>query len=110
MMYMDDAIRATLALMDAPAAAVRERHAYNLAGVSFTPAQIAAAIRAQRPGFAIDYAPDFRQAIADSWPRSIDDSAARQDWGWQPQFDLTAMTRDMLDHLGRTLVPASAGA
>lgn len=110
MMYMPDAIRATLALMDAPAEAIRERHAYNLAGVSFTPAQIAAAIRARRPSFSIDYAPDFRQAIADSWPRSIDDSAARQDWGWQPQFDLTAMTADMLENLGRTLAPAGASA
>ncbi|MBN8487143.1 MAG: NAD-dependent epimerase/dehydratase family protein [Burkholderiales bacterium] len=99
MMYMPDAIRATLALMDAPADALRERHGYNLAGVSFTPAELAAEIARQRPGFTIAYAPDFRQAIADSWPRSIDDSAARADWGWQPQFDLAAMTADMLANL-----------
>ncbi|MBQ0958696.1 NAD-dependent epimerase/dehydratase family protein [Ideonella sp. 4Y11] len=99
MMYMPDAIRATLALMDAPADALRERHGYNLAGVSFTPAELAAEIARQHPGFTIDYAPDFRQAIADSWPRSIDDSAARADWGWQPQVDLAAMTADMLANL-----------
>lgn len=99
MMYMPDAIRATLALMDAPADALRERHGYNLAGVSFTPAELAAEIARQLPGFSIDYAPDFRQAIADSWPRSIDDSAARADWGWRPEYDLTAMTADMLANL-----------
>jgi nucleoside-diphosphate-sugar epimerase len=99
MMYMPDAIRATLALMDAPAESLRERHGYNLAGLSFTPAELAAEIARQRPGFTIDYAPDFRQAIADSWPRSIDDSAARADWGWTPEVDLPAMCADMLQHL-----------
>ena len=103
MMYMPDAIRATLQLMDAPAERLAIRHSYNLAGIRFTPAEIAQAIQAQRPGFQIDYAPDFRQAIADSWPRSIDDTAARSDWGWQPEFDLAAMTRDMLLNLGRSL-------
>lgn len=105
MMYMPDAIRATLALMDAPAEAIRERHSYNLAGVSFTPAEIAAVIAAERPGFEISYAPDFRQAIADSWPRSIDDAAARADWGWRPEYDLLAMSRDMLAHLTPLLTP-----
>lgn len=105
MMYMPDAIRATLALMDAPAEAIRERHSYNLAGVSFTPAEIAAVIAAERPGFEISYAPDFRQAIADSWPRTIDDAAARADWGWQPEYDLLAMSRDMLAHLTPLLTP-----
>jgi len=99
MMYMPDAIRATLELMDAPANAVRERQSYNLAGISFTPADIARAIRRQLPGFAIDYAPDFRQAIADSWPRSIDDSAAQHDWHWQAQYDLDGMVADMLVNL-----------
>lgn len=99
MMYMDDAIRATLELMDAPADAIKERTSYNLAGISFTPAQIAEAIAAELPGFQIDYAPDFRQAIADSWPRSIDDSAAQRDWRWAQRFDLTAMVRDMLTQL-----------
>jgi nucleoside-diphosphate-sugar epimerase len=96
MMYMDDAIRATLSLMDAPAEQVKDRHGYNLAGVSFTPAEMAAAIARELPGFEIDYAPDFRQAIADSWPRSIDDKAAQADWGWRPEFDLQAMGREML--------------
>ena len=99
MMYMPDAIRATLELMDAPAQCVQQRHSYNLAGISFTPSQIAAAIGRQMPGFGFDCEPDFRQAIADSWPRSIDDSAARADWGWQAQYDLDAMVCDMLANL-----------
>jgi nucleoside-diphosphate-sugar epimerase len=99
MMYMPDAIRATLELMDAPAASVRERRSYNLAGVSFTPLQIAAAIARRVPGFTLQCVPDFRQAIADGWPRSIDDSAARADWGWRPQYDLDAMVADMLANL-----------
>ncbi|MDZ7813664.1 MAG: NAD-dependent epimerase/dehydratase family protein [Ideonella sp.] len=99
MMYMDDAIRATLELMDAPADAIKERTSYNLAGISFTPAQIAQAIAAELPDFQIDYAPDFRQAIADSWPRSIDDSAAQRDWRWAQRFDLRSMVRVMLAQL-----------
>lgn len=103
MMYMPDAIRATLELMDAPQDSVKERGSYNLAAVSFTPEEIAAAIRKRIPGFAISYAPDFRQAIADSWPRSIDDRAAQTDWGWRAQFDLDAIVADMLENLGPTL-------
>lgn len=99
MMYMPDAIRATLELMSAPADAVKIRSSYNLAGISFTPAQIAAEIARHVPGFVVDYAPDFRQAIADSWPDSIDDSRAHQDWGWQARYDLSSMTTDMLKHL-----------
>ena len=99
MMYMPDAIRATLQLMDAPAAQVKERGSYNLAGISFTPLAIAAAIRKRLPAFTMDCEPDFRQAIAESWPRSIDDSAAQRDWGWQPRYDLQAMADDMLAHL-----------
>ncbi|MEY3445956.1 MAG: hypothetical protein RIR45_711 [Pseudomonadota bacterium] len=105
MMYMPDAIRATLELMDAPADSVRERHAYNLAGISFTPVQIAQAIARLVPGFSLRCEPDFRQAIADSWPRSIDDQSAQADWGWKPEFDLDAMVRDMLDNLRPLLLP-----
>ncbi len=105
MMYMPDAIRATLELMEAPAASVRERQSYNLAGISFTPVQMAAAIARQLPGFGLQCEPDFRQAIADSWPRSIDDSAARADWGWRPHYDLDAMVADMLANLRQMLAP-----
>jgi nucleoside-diphosphate-sugar epimerase len=99
MMYMPDAIRATLQLMEAPAASVRERGSYNLAGTSFTPLEIAAAIRRRLPAFTMDSVPDFRQPIAASWPRSIDDSVAQRDWGWRPRYDLQAMVDDMLANL-----------
>lgn len=99
MMYMPDAIRATLELMEAPGHLVRERASYNLAGLSFTPLQIGAAIARHIPGFSLTCEPDFRQAIADSWPCSIDDQVARADWGWRPAYDLDAMVRDMLDNL-----------
>ena len=99
MMYMPDALRATIELMEAPAERIRERGSYNLAGISFTPAEIAAAITRRVPGFAISYAPDFREAIAQSWPKSIDDQAARDDWGWKPHYDLGAMVDDMLANL-----------
>jgi nucleoside-diphosphate-sugar epimerase len=92
-------MRATLELMDAPAHCIAERHSYNLAALSFTPAQLAAAIARRIPGFTVDYAPDYRQAIAHSWPQSIDDSVARTDWGWAPRFNLDAMVADMLAHL-----------
>lgn len=105
MMYIDDCIRATLELMEAPAASIRVRTSYNLAAMSFTPAEQAASIQAQLPGFSISYEPDFRQAIADSWTESIDDSQARADWGWAHRFDLPAMTKDMLLHL-QAQVPA----
>ena len=104
MMYMPDAIRATLELMEAPPEQVRERGSYNLAGISFTPVQIAAAIERHVPGFELLCVPDFRQAIADGWPRSIDDQAARSDWGWQPRYDLDAMVQDMLVNLRSVLV------
>lgn len=99
MMYMDDAIRATIELMEAPAEQIKQRTSYNLAGISFTPATLAAAIAQRVPGFEIAYAPDFRQAIAESWPGSIDDSAAQADWGWRPRFDLDTMVDAMLHHL-----------
>src|SRR5262249_17859286 len=99
MMYMPDALRATIELMEAPAGQIKQRGSYNLAGVSFTPAEIAAEIKKHIPGFQIDYAPDFRQAIAASWPQRIDDSAARADWGWKLDYDLAAMSQDMLTQL-----------
>jgi nucleoside-diphosphate-sugar epimerase len=100
MMYMDDAINATIQLMDAPKEKVKIRSSYNLAGVSFTPAQLAAEIKKHLPGFEITYADnDPRQAIADSWPKSIDDSYAQKDWGWKPQYDLPDMVTDMLKNL-----------
>jgi len=99
MMYMPDAIRATIELMEAPAARIRERGSYNLAGVSFTPQEIADEIAKHVGGFALRCEPDFRQAIADSWPQVIDDAQARADWGWARQFDLPAMVDDMLRNL-----------
>ncbi|KIA95991.1 NAD-dependent epimerase [Pedobacter kyungheensis] len=99
MMFMEDAIHATLQLMDAPAENVHIRTAYNLGALSFTPQELAAEIKSQVPEFVVNYAPDFRQAIADSWPSSIDDSAARKDWGWKPAYDLKAMTTEMLENL-----------
>jgi nucleoside-diphosphate-sugar epimerase len=99
MMFMDDAIRATIELMEAPAEQIKIRSAYNLAGCSFTPAELAREIQALQPAFQIDYAPDFRQAIADSWPNSIDDSAAQKDWGWKAQFDTKAMVKVMLENV-----------
>ena len=100
MMYMDDAIRATLELMDAPAYQLSIRSSYNLAGISFTPEQLSAEIKKHLPGFEITYADnDPRQAIADSWPRSIDDTKAHEDWGWKIKYDLAAMTADMLENL-----------
>ncbi len=99
MMYMPDAIRATLELMEAPASCIGERGSYNVAAMSFTPRQIAAAIRRLQPGFEVRYAPDYRQAIAHAWPDSIDDSVARADWGWRPEYGLDAMVADMLAQL-----------
>lgn len=100
MMYMPDAVKATLNLMDAPSENIRVRTSYNLAAFSFTPAQLADAIRKYVPGFKVDYAPDFRQEIAMSWPDSLDDSAAKADWGWEPDYDLDHMVAHMLRELG----------
>lgn len=99
MMYMPDAIRATLELMEAPADKIKVRTSYNLAGMSFAPAEVAAEIQKLIPDFSVRYKPDFRQQIADTWPNSIDDSAARNDWGWKPEYDLAGMTADMVRHL-----------
>jgi nucleoside-diphosphate-sugar epimerase len=99
MMYMPDAIRATVELMEAPADRITIRTAYNISGMSFSPREIAAQIKKQIPEFEISYRPDYRQTIAESWPASIDDSVARSDWGWKPDFDLEKMSKDMLNNL-----------
>src|SRR6478609_2996356 len=101
MMYMDDALKATIGIMQAPAEKVKIRSAYNLSAISFTPKEIAESIKKHIPEFTIDYAPDFRQAIADSWPASIDDSHARADWGWENDFDMEKMTTVMLENLAK---------
>ena len=99
MMFMDDAIKATIQLMDAPASRLRIRSAYNLGGISFTPEEIASSIKNHLPAFEMTYEPDFRQAIADSWPNSIDDSYAQADWEWKLGFDLERMTEVMLKNI-----------
>jgi len=102
MMYMDDAIRATISLMDAPAEQISIRSSYNLAGISFTPEILSAEIKKHIPEFEINYADnDPRQAIADSWPKSIDDSQAQQDWGWKLEFGIEKMTEEMLANLSK---------
>lgn len=104
MLYMEDAIRGTLELMEAPAAKLRIRSSYNLTGISFTPEQLASEIKKRLPSFSLSYlANDPRQAIADSWPSSINDDYAQQDWGWKPQFDLENLTEEMLSNLKQNL-------
>lgn len=97
MMYMDDAIKATIDLMHAPGAALSVRSSYNVSGISFSPAELAKAIQARLPDVRIDYAPDYRQQIADSWPASIDDQVARRDWNWQPLYNLARLVDAMLE-------------
>lgn len=99
MMFIDDAIRATLAIMEAPKEKIKTRSSYNLSGLSFNPSEIAASIRKKIPDFEIEYTPDFRQKIADSWPQSIDDSDAQNDWGWENKTTLDQMTSIMLENL-----------
>ena len=99
MMYTDDAIRATVEIMQAKSEDVKIRSSYNLSGISFTPEEIAAEIKKHSPNFTISYKPDFRQKIADSWPASIDDSSARADWGWKHQFEIDSLTEVMLENL-----------
>jgi nucleoside-diphosphate-sugar epimerase len=100
MMYMPDAIRATIELMEADAQKISIRTSYNISAMSFAPKDIAAELKKYIPDFTIHYAPDYRQKIADSWPQSIDDSIARNDWGWHHEYDLPKMTKDMLENLG----------
>ena len=101
MMYMPDAIKATIDLMEADLAQLKHHADFNLAAMSFSAGELAAEIKKHIPEFEVEYEPDFRQAIADTWPRSIDDSTAREEWGWQPSYDLSAMTVDMLEKLGK---------
>jgi nucleoside-diphosphate-sugar epimerase len=103
MMYMPDCINAALTLMEADPSKIRCRTSYNVAAVSFSPAELAAEIKKYIPDFVCEYKPDFRQQIADSWPVSIDDTAAREDWGWSPKYDLASIVKDMIEKLTRRL-------
>lgn len=103
MMYMDDAIRGTIELMEAPAEQIKSRMAYNFSAMSFSPQELAAVIKAKMPEFEISYAPDFRQQIANGWPQSIDDTDARNHWGWKHAYDVERMATDMLHNLKRKL-------
>lgn len=103
MMYMDDAIRATIELMQADPEKLSIRTSYNLHALSFTPSELAQEIQKHKPDFTISYKPDFRQEIADSWPASIDDQIAQKDWNWKPEFDLSKMTSTMLDNLTKKM-------
>lgn len=100
MMYMPDAVKAVTDIMEAPSENIGLRTAYNITGMSFTPEVIAAEIRKHIPEFTITYAPDYRDGIAKSWPSSLDDRHARRDWGWAPEYDLSDMVADMLEHIG----------
>jgi nucleoside-diphosphate-sugar epimerase len=104
MMFMDDAIRATIELMNAPSESIKIRSAYNLGGISFTPKQLGEAITKVIPDFQISYAPDFRQEIADSWPNSIDDSEAKKDWNWKHQYDIEGLVNIMLANVDINLL------
>lgn len=103
MMYMDDAIRATIELMEVPKENLKTNMCYNISAMSFSPKEIAENIQKYIPEFQISYAPDFRQAIADTWPQSIDDTDARNDWNWKERFDLDKMTQDMLENLPKII-------
>ena len=105
MLYINDAVRATLELMDAPASKITIRSSYNITGMSFTPNEVYQEIKKHVPNFKITYNPDFRQAIAESLPESVDDSQAQKDWGWKPQFDLAKMTVEMITHLKKKYQP-----
>jgi nucleoside-diphosphate-sugar epimerase len=97
MLYMDDAIRATISIMEAPAEAIQVRSSYNISGVSFTPEELSTELKVRLPHFSMDYATDFRDHIANSWPDSIDDTEAKTDWGWQHEYDLKAIVKCMLE-------------
>lgn len=103
MMFMDDAIRAAIELMDSDAGQIKVRSSYNLGAMSFSPKEISESIKQRLPDFSISYQPDFRQGIADSWPSSIDDSKAKADWNWEAEFDLTKTTNEMIYQLSKNL-------
>jgi len=103
MMYMPDCIKGSIDLMEADLSGLKHHSDFNMAAMSFSPAELVAEIKKHIPEFTCEYQPDFRQAIADSWPRTINDSAAREEWGWQPSYDLAAMTADMLEKLGQRI-------
>ncbi len=110
MMYMPDAIRGTMGIMEAPPERIRNRFSYNMAAVSFAPEELAAEIKRQMPSFTCSYVPDSRQQIAGSWPRSIDDSQARRDWGWKHEYGLREMVEDMLLNLRTAMRPSDIGS
>jgi nucleoside-diphosphate-sugar epimerase len=99
MMYMPDCLKATIDLFQADKESLKHNSDFNVGAMSFSVTELAESIKKYMPDFEIDYKPDFRQAIADSWPESIDDSAAREEWGWKPSYDLDAMTKDMLENI-----------
>jgi len=101
MMYMPDAIKATIELMEAPASKITTRTSYNISGMSFSPKEIAAEIKKHIPEFEITYKEDYRQSIANSWPQSIDDAVARKDWGWKEEYNLSSMVKDMLENVSK---------
>lgn len=104
MMFMDDAVKATISIMEAPSENIKVRSSYNLGGISFTPKMVTESIQKHIPEFEISYNPDFRQAIADSWPKSIDDTKAQEDWTWKHEFELDKMTETMLTNLTPLLI------
>jgi len=99
MMFMDDAIKATIDIMSAKKKHIKIRSSYNLAAISFSPKEIADSIKKYIPDFSVSYKPDFRQEIAESWPNSIDDSQARKDWGWKHEYDMEALTKIMIKNI-----------
>jgi nucleoside-diphosphate-sugar epimerase len=103
MMYMPDCIKASIHLMEAASSKIKHRTSYNVAAISFSAGELAAEIKKYIPDFRCEYKPDFRQKIADSWPMSIDDGIARDEWGWKPDYDLSSMTKDMVEKLTRKL-------
>ena len=103
MMYMPDALKAIVDLMEAPVENLKHHSDFNVGSMSFSAMEIAAEIKKHIPELEVTYKPDFRQAIADSWPKSLDDSAAREEWGWSPSHDIASMTEDMIEKLSKRL-------